>query len=233
MIHQDHITVLREISDEFKICFGSACIAVSGSVASNTHTIDSDIDILVIESSIKQSFQLVFPYHNIKINVLCFHPGYIKSKDFYDLKKWLYSYNVIAIDYILAAVAIYDPLNMLEEFKADIRSLLEIKKISSLTLVRELLGKTNEIITFLSKNEDGITGYRNYINAVDGFVACWFLNNNLYLEEKGKYNFAFEYIKKHDSEFFNLLTNCFPIIPSKTDSLKSLRKYFEDIYESI
>jgi len=227
MCKLEHIDILNDISHDLKRFFPLAGIGVSGSVAKNNHKKESDIDLLFIDYSISKSFQFVFELKGIKVNVLCFHPCYIKDHKISELKKWLYSYNVTTLGYLFATEILHDPQNLISSFIADAESFLKIKKVQKAKLLYELKNNATFLFKDIQKEANDIIKYRLYVNIIDHFLSYWFIKNKYYLRVKSEYHFVLKIIKKNDLKFYNLINDCFPINTKNIKQISKILKHLE------
>lgn len=222
----DHQRILEIISNRIVKNYPNLSLAVSGSVALGTYRLDSDIDLLIVDSNISKSFQFVCFYQEIKVNFLCFKPNYISETSFMQLKKWLYSYNVTLFGYLFPARSLNDPSKIIDKLVNDAKSIIAIKQIQKSKLKTELLNEITFLFKDLINEENTFIKHKYYLNILDRFIAFWFLKNNMYLSRKEQYYFVFNIIKNKDPEYYHLLTSCFPI---KINNLKVINDILNNI----
>ena len=79
-----------------------ASIGLAGSVASDTYTLQSDIDILVCSEEVESGYLVSFLYHELKVSI------FVYSVSAYCQCKWEYLYRHMPSSYIIGVRSCYD-----------------------------------------------------------------------------------------------------------------------------
>lgn len=83
----------------------NASIGLGGSVAANTYTLNSDIDILVCSEEVESAYLVSFSYQDLKVSI------FVYSVAAYCCCKWEYLYRDMPTSYILGVKPYYDKGN--------------------------------------------------------------------------------------------------------------------------
>jgi predicted nucleotidyltransferase len=197
-----HLWILDKIVTKLKNTFTEAGIGISGSVAKRTHTIYSDIDLLLLEKSfIKDRRYIYYTLENIKINILCLNPVSIETK----LKQWSFYFTGQHLQYILDAKPLCDKNGMIQQIQEKIctfkKSKLYQKDINELLLnnlgVKKSSNKVNHNFGF--KKDSFIKLY--------SLLNCWFIFNGIELKDKNELRSAFKIISVMEPNLLHLLAN--------------------------
>jgi hypothetical protein len=199
------IEIINKLHDQFP----DASIALTGSVANDTYTESSDIDILFVRKNIHYSYSVKFIYKNINVTLFYFCTGIINKYS----NNYLYQYHNACFVCILQSKIIYDNENLILNLKTQFDELCNRRILLKDLLKSELKDNIRQLIDFVPTKE--LDKKRALYQVMDKILAIFFLHKctkGALTKQAGQCPFAI--IKEENIELYKYLTKWLPFEPN-------------------
>jgi len=226
-ILSNHLIILNNIVKVFKKRLPEYSLAVSGSVARNDYSENSDIDLICFSEKITKIRRIVHFVNGIRVNLICFNVDLLHGKQ-YEHNLYI-AYTPSIVPYILYSKEIIDIDNTIVITKEKIRSIVSYRKGFKSRMIISLNDKFENLLKiFRESTNDLIASRRLCIELIDTTIQLWFINNNIYFfKDKIEYLNIFETVKAKDRQFHTLVIKCLPIDLDNISKVKSLINYLQ------
>ena len=164
-----HKELAYEIINKIHASYPKFSIAITGSIATNTWNIRSDIDLLLMNKDLANSFLINFNYKGIEVSLFFYSVEYITKKE----RKAIYFYNIHPYNIVYSCLIIYDYYNLIGNALQFINYIIEKRSILKRFLIHELLIQMHKEINFYLKTND----VQIYHKIIKNIIAISLLQN--------------------------------------------------------
>jgi hypothetical protein len=119
-----HTALLERVTDALAARFPAAGIAVTGSVAAGTHHTGSDLDLLVVDTTVARDWQMAFPAEGVRVNVVCVHPERFGAQ----MRADAAAFAAVRASYVISARTLRDPAGHLDTLRDHARRAVELRR---------------------------------------------------------------------------------------------------------
>lgn len=219
-----HTEIINRLFESIKNLFPDLGLAVTGSVATNTHTLKSDIDLLIVSENYDRTLQLEFIEQDVRVNIMCMNSHILQNRYY---KNWLFAYSPIMVNYILFASVMHDPKNLIADMKSKLQELVSKKQTYKFILTENLSKEFFKQYQKINQTTSCWEKRKLYQIMVEMLLKWWFIKSGVYFYEKKEYKNLFLSIKKNDSEFYNLMAKYLPFQVKNIDGLLEVANYLK------
>lgn len=187
-----HLEICEELAFKIRSISLEYSFGITGSVGRSRHSIDSDIDAIIVSKEFNFNRQFLLYQKGIKITPLCIKTNFLSEKPL----GYFVDFEGQHLNYILGTKIIRDPLNLIKQIQ---KEALEIKNYLISNVV--FLEKQLELVDLAIKKNNRI----NFNRILNKLVSIKFLLIGVWFNSKEELRNAFFILKKNDVKFYNQL----------------------------